>query len=286
MKTIGIVGLGIMGSGIADNFLKKGYTVYVWNRTAAAGEQFAARGAVVCGTPQEAAQRADIIFEVTANDQSSREVWTGETGILAGAQANSILIANATLSIDWVDELAELCRQKNLQFLDLPMTGGRVGAETGQLTLLCGGDEQLLNSLRPILEAIAAKVLYFGPAGHGMRYKLLLNALQAIHLLGLGEALKVATQAQMDIQKVGDALVGRPGGAITELGWRDFQTKPNPINFSIDWIAKDLTYARRFAQKLELPLLDAALAQYQALAEQGHGKEDWARITNLQLDEQ
>ena len=281
MKTIGIVGFGIMGSGIANNFLKNGYTVYVWNRSLAQRERFQKKGAIALGNPREVAERADIVFEVTAHDQSSRQVWLEKNGILAGANKKTVLIANATLSVEWIDRLIQECQKRELQFLDMPMTGGRVGAETGQLVLLVGGDEKLLDKIKPDLKAIAAKVFYFGPAGHGIRYKLILNALQAVHMVGFGEAIRTAQAAKMNLKRVSEALIDRPGGVITALAWQDYQSEPNPINFSIEWITKDLTYAKQSTKNLDLPLLEAVLKQYQRAVKKGLGKKDWARINNL-----
>jgi len=189
---IGVVGLGIMGSGIASNFLKNGYRVFVWNRTPAMADGLIARGAIRCTTPAEVARKVDVIFEVTANDASSQSVWLARNGILAGADSTKTLIECATVSIQWIDKLITLCNSKKLSFFDMAMTGGRIGAESGALTLLVGGNETTLHTLRPILAAIAKKVIYFGPQGQGMRYKLVLNFLQAVHIIGYGQAMKIA----------------------------------------------------------------------------------------------
>jgi len=280
-KKIGVIGLGIMGGGITSNFLKKGYPVYVWNRTKTVSQDYAKRGAVVCNSPREVSKQIDIIFEVTANDKSSKSVWLGKRGILQGADKNKILITNATLSVDWVDQLAQKCKSLGYTFFDMPMTGGRVGAETGTLTLLCGGDEKILKKMTPVLKAIAKKITYFGPAGHGMRYKLILNFLQAVHMIGFGQAMKIAKENKMDLKKVGDALVDRPGGITTTLSWRDYQKEPNPINFSIEWITKDLGYAKKFARKIKVPLLDQVLKIYKMAVKKGYAKKDWASINTL-----
>jgi 3-hydroxyisobutyrate dehydrogenase-like beta-hydroxyacid dehydrogenase len=160
MKKIGIVGLGIMGRGMAANFLKKGHQVFVWNRTSSVAEQFIAQGATVCVTPAEVATNAELIFEVTANDESSQQVWLGEGGIMSGADSSKILVASATLSIAWIEELIAVCHAQGLQFLDIALTGGRVGAETGNLTLLVGGEAAILEKISPDLQSIATKILH------------------------------------------------------------------------------------------------------------------------------
>ena len=187
MKKVGIVGLGIMGRGIATNFLKNNYPVYVWNRTTSVTDKFKKMGAFVCKSPAEVAQNADIVFEVTANDQSSKQVWTGKNGILSGAKKDSILTVSATLSSLWIDSLIKLCKQRRVTFMDIALTGGRVGAETGSLTLLCGGTKRVLEEIRPALEAISKQIFYFGPEGHGMKYKLILNLSKLFISMGLGK---------------------------------------------------------------------------------------------------
>ena len=278
MKKIGIVGLGIMGSGMAENFLKNGYELYIWNRSPEKADKLVKNGAKLCITPKEVGEKSDMVFEVTANDDSSREIWTGDDGILAGASKDSVLVSSATLSVAWTDELAGLCGQKGFTFFDMPLTGGRVAAESGNLTMLVGGDKAKLEELEPTLEAIAAKIFYFGPGGHGMRYKLLLNMLQAIHIVGFGEAMKIAETSGMDIDKVSAAFADRPGGVITGIAKASYHNQPDPLTFSVEWITKDLGYAKEFADSLNTPLLDDVLAKYRAALESGKGQTDWTNI--------
>ncbi len=278
MKSIGIVGLGIMGSGMAANFLKKGFVVYVWNRSEKATKPLVVKGAVVCATPREVSEKAEVIFEVTANDESSLAVWTGEEGILAGAGSDKVLIASATLSVRWIDELSSICRDKGVTFCDIPVTGGRVGAETGTLTLLCGGEATIIKSLQPVFDAIAKKVFYFGAAGKGMRYKLILNFMQALHIVGFGTAMKMAKAHHMDLETVAQALAERPGGVVTEIAKHRYFKDTDPITFSIEWIVKDLTYAKQYAGDLDVPLLDDVLDVYKKSLAAGHGDVDWASV--------
>lgn len=281
MKTIGIVGLGIMGRGMANNFLKNGYSLFVWNRTTSVTKEFVQKGATACATPAEVTKKADVIFEVTANDESSQKVWAEKDGILAGAEKNKILIASATLSVEWVDELIQKCKGAGLTFFDMALTGGRIGAESGQLTLLCGGKEMVLEEIKPLLTAIATKILYFGFEGQGMRYKLILNFLQAVHIVGFGQAMKIAKAYNMDLKKVSDALVDRPGGVITGIAQKTYFQNPDPITFSIEWITKDLMYAKKLAKDLDVQLLDEVLAEYKKAMEKGFAKKDWASINSI-----
>ncbi|MFH0961444.1 MAG: NAD(P)-dependent oxidoreductase [archaeon] len=284
MRKIGIVGLGIMGRGIAENFLGKNHHVFVWNRTTSVSEEFGKRGAIVCSSPEKVAKSADIVFEVTANDESSREVWLGNEGIIAGANPDKFLVACATLSSGWVDALAQECKSRGFVFFDAALTGGRIGAETGSLTLLCGGDEKLLDELRPDLSAISKGVLHFGPAGQGMRYKLILNFLQATHMAGFNQAMKIAKSQGMDLKKVSDALVERPGGVITSIAKKAYFTEPDPATFSVEWLAKDLGYVREMAGHSGGPLLDAVFDECSKAVKAGLGKKDWAMIGRSPAD--
>jgi len=277
-QKIGIVGLGIMGGGMADNFLKNGYEVFIWNRTTKAADKYAEKGATICETPSEVAQKADLVFEVTANDESSQEVWKE---ILKGANKDTILVASATLSVKWTDELAIKCQELSYTFFDMPLTGGRIGAETGNLTLLCGGDEKKLEDLKPTLDAISANIFHFGPAGHGMRYKLILNFIQATHVIAFGQSMKIAKENSMDLKKVAEAMAFRPGGAITEIAKNTYFQDPDPVTFSIEWITKDLSYAKKFADKLEVSLLDDVLTEYNKAMKKGLADKDWASINAL-----
>lgn len=281
MKKIGIVGLGIMGRGIATNFLKNNYPLYVWNRTISVSDKFGKMGAIICASPAEVAQNADIVFEITANDKSSKQVWTGKNGILSGARADSILTVSATLSSQRIDSLIKLCKKKKVTFMDIALTGGRVGAETGSLTLLCGGNKQALEEIRPALEAISKKIFYFGPEGHGMKYKLILNFLQALHVYGFGQAMQIAKAYEMDLKKVSEALADRPGGVITGIAQKAYFENPAPLTFSIEWITKDLTYAKKLAKGLDVPLLDKTLSLYKKGMKKNMAKQDWASINAL-----
>lgn len=278
MKKIGIVGTGIMSSGMTTHFLKAGHEVFIWNRTTSKTQDLQDLGAKLLDTPKSVAEQSDIVFEVTANDESSQSVWQGDDGILAGADESKTLITSATLTAEWTDTLSTLCSEKNITFFDMPLTGGRPAAESGNLTLLVGGDEAKLEELKPTLAAISAKIFYFGKAGSGMRYKLILNVLQATHIVAFGESMKLAQSQGLDIQQVSHALVDRPGGVLTTIAATAYPLNDIPLTFSVDWITKDLEYARQMGSDLKLPLLDDVLMAYQALQDAGFGDKDWAYI--------
>ncbi|MCX4744475.1 NAD(P)-dependent oxidoreductase [Kitasatospora sp. NBC_01287] len=278
MADVAVVGLGIMGRGMVENLLKHGHRVVVWNRSPERARALAEAGAEPAATPARAVERAEVVFEVTADDSSSRQVWLGPDGILAGARAEAVLITSATLSVGWVEELAAACAELGRTFLDMPLTGGSAGAASGNLVLLTGGDAAAVELIAPVLEAISREVKHFGPVGAGTRFKLVLNTLQAIHLAGFGEALRLATAAGLDPRQVGPALIDRPGGAITQQAWNSLVTPPEPINFSAEWAAKDLDYAALLADRIDLPVLASVRALFAAALADGRGGQDWSTI--------
>ena len=133
MAQIAVIGTGVIGGGMAVNLLRNGHQVAVWNRTAEHAAEVVAAGATLAATPADAARGADVVFEATADDVSSRSVWLGDEGIIAGSAESATLVTSATLSPGWVAELAEACRSAARPFLDMPVTGGRAGAESGAL---------------------------------------------------------------------------------------------------------------------------------------------------------
>ena len=263
------------------NFLKNGYEVYVWNRDPKRLKPLISKGAKAVNSPKEATQLADLVFEVTGNDESSKSVWTKSDGILKGADSTKTLITCATLSVDWVEELAKLCAKQKLTFFDMPMTGGRGGAEAGRLTLLVGGDPKKLELLKKDLKAISELVRYFGKPGSGTKFKLILNTVQAIHTATLGEALSMAANAGLNVKEVGQALSERPGGLATVQAWNNFQNPPKQVNFSVKWITKDLTYARKMSQKIKTPIAQSVLNKLKSALDQGFGEKDWSVVNKL-----
>lgn len=276
-KTIGIIGVGFMGGYFAGKFLKKGYSVYLYDIDQERVKVFVEKGAIVCSGPQEVTQKADVIFDLTPNDTTSKTVWLGQKGIIANATPEKILIVSATISAEWVDELATHCKEAGLNFFDVAINGGETG-----LTLLCGGDKELLDEIKPVLQAVATKIWYFGKTGQGMRYKLILNFLQAVHIVSFGQAMKIAKDQHMDIKKVGNALTVRPGGAVVAQVWELYQDMPDDVAFKIELIAKDLRYAKKMAKNVQANILDAVLSDYEQAIEKGFAKKDWTDIITME----
>lgn len=278
MAQIAVIGTGVIGGGMAVNLLRNGHQVAVWNRTAEHAAEVVGAGATLAATPADAARGADVVFEATADDVSSRSVWLGDEGIIAGSAESATLVTSATLSPGWVAELAEACRSAARPFLDMPVTGGRAGAESGALIMLAGGDEATLASIADVLDAVSSTVRHFGPVGSGTQFKLVLNALQAAHLVAFGEAMAMARSAGLDLDEVGEALVDRLGGPVTTMAWAAHGQAPARANFALTWALKDLRYASAMAGDLPTPILDVAVERLSAAEADGLGGHDWTVV--------
>jgi len=290
MQNVALLGLGIMGSGMAHNLLKAGFPLTVYNRTRAKAEPLAARGATVAASPHEAAAAADIVIAMVGDDHASRAVWLGDPstgsgrsgGALAVAQAGAVLVECSTLSIEWVRELAGRCAELGLDFLDAPVTGSKDVAESGTLKLMVGGETAALERARPVLEAISAQMIHFGPSGAGALIKLINNLMAATQVAVLAEGLNLAEQGGLDMALVVPFLINAaPGSPVVQgkaarIAARNYAD----TQFALRWMHKDATYAMRAADELGVPMptLAAARELYRMARNLGLDEQDFAAV--------
>lgn len=279
-----VLGLGIMGAGMARQLAQKGFDLTVWSRNAAKAAPLAAAGAHVAESAAEAARNADVVFAMVADDQASRSVWFGEQGALAAMRAGAIAVESSTLTVDWVRELAEAAIARGVGFLDAPVTGSKVQAESGTLSFLVGGPAELLERVRPALAAMSGNIAHLGPAGSGAMMKLINNFLCGVQVASLAEAIAMAERSGLDARQAAAVLgAGSPGSPLVRaIGQRMVDRAYEP-NFFVPLMAKDLDYARRaFARAgIELRSADVAREQFIAAERAGYGERDIASIIEL-----
>jgi 3-hydroxyisobutyrate dehydrogenase len=258
---VAVLGLGIMGSGIAQNLLKAGYAVAVYNRTRAKAEPLAALGARIANNPCEAAAEADVIVSMVGNDEASRAMWTGETGALAQAKSGAVLVECSTLSVAWVRELASLAANRPL--LDAPVTGSKDAAAQGKLKLFVGGAQAVIEQVRPVLEAFSQEITHMGPSGSGVLLKLVNNMMVAVQAVALAEGLILAERGGLNVEQVINVISqGAPGSPIVKgkagkMLARDYED----THFALRWMQKDAAYALRAAEEFGVPLFTVATAR-------------------------
>jgi 3-hydroxyisobutyrate dehydrogenase len=281
---IAFLGLGKMGSGMASRLIAAGHAVSVYNRTAERTAPFAKLGARVAASPSTAAQKADIIISMTADDESSRTMWLGEQGALSAENVpHALAIECSTLSHDWVLELAGKVRERQFRYVDSPVTGLPDAAATGTLTLLVGADAADIDAARPVFASLATRVLHFGAVGQGTAYKLMINLLGAVQIASAAEATVLAQQAGLDLKLVADAVAsGQAASPQVVRNVRRFAAGDHGtnINFTPALRLKDIEYALRLAKKLgvDCPFGNVAADLYRKLCAQGGGRDNESRI--------
>ena len=279
---VAILGLGIMGGGMAGRLLSAGFPLTVYNRTREKTLPLSNAGALVADTPRGAASRAEIVIAMVADDSASRQVWLGEHGALAGVQRGSVLMECSTLSVAWIRELAAASARSGCEFLDAPVTGTKPHAAAGELLFLVGGSADTLEKVRPVLSVLGRNTIHFGPLGSGAIMKLVNNFLCGVQAASFAEALSLIDAAGMDRAKAVSVLTdGAPGSGIVKrvaasLGADDFDP-----NFLLRWMAKDLKYAMNEASAKGTSLETAvpALHIFERAVTRGHGNEDFSAVT-------
>lgn len=283
MTKIALLGTGIMGAGMAHNLLKAGYNVTVWNRTAEKTEPLVQAGATRADTPALAVYNADVIITIVGDDDSSRQVWLGPEGVLAGQPAaNAIAIESTTISLGWVNTLHQAVKEAGLHFVDSPVTGGRGGAEGGTLTLLVGAEDDVLARARPVLDAYSQKIIHFGPPGAGTAYKLIVNMIGAVHATALGEGILMAEKAGLNMERVVEGLTS---GAVASplvkaFAQRMVDNDHDFVHFSARWMHKDAAYAVQMARDVgqAIPMSSVAAQVYQMALSQGLGEKNVSAV--------
>ncbi len=268
-----------MGAGMAHNLLKTGHKVTVWNRTASKTEALVEAGATRASTPAEAVTKADFIIVIVGDDNSSREVWLGPEGVLAGQpKANAIAVECTTISSAWVKELHQTLTTAGLRFIDCPVTGGRGGAENGTLTLLIGADEDTLAEAKAIFDVISQRIIHFGPPGSGTMFKLLYNLMGAVQTVALAEGMLLAEKAGLNMDSV---IEGLTTGFTASPSVKTFanlmaNNEHDVVNFSARWMFKDADYGVKMATEVgqAIPMSTVAAQVYQMALSQGLGEKN------------
>jgi 3-hydroxyisobutyrate dehydrogenase len=285
-KTVAVIGLGAMGSRLAQNLLKTGYTVVVHNRTMEKAQPLIEQGATLATSPRAAAEQSDVVISMVTDNEISRQVWlTAETGAILGLNSDKIAIEMSTLTVDWVRELNEAITQNGASFLDAPVVGSRPQADAGKLISLVGGHTETLMQVQPILNAAGvASIHHVGVVGQGMAMKLAVNALFGIQVAALAELLGMLSKGGISPEKAMECLGDLPVLSLAAKGAGSLMVSQNhtPL-FPIALVEKDFRYVNQTAQNLEvtIPIANAVMDVYRNAIAQGHGSENITGIVQL-----
>ncbi len=254
-ERVGFIGLGIMGGAMAGNLLKAGFPVTVWNRTAARAEPLAQAGATVAASPRAVAEQSDIIITMVTASEDVRSVVLGDDGIVHGARPGAVVVDMSTISPQVTREIAEALAGQGVHMLDAPVSGGDVGARNATLSIMVGGEADVVERVRPVFEAMGKKITHIGPNGAGQTCKLVNQILVVGNNMAMAEALVFATRAGVDVAKVVEAVAGGAAGSwqLSNLGPRILKRDFAP-GFSVANQQKDLRLALEAADQMSLPL--------------------------------
>ncbi len=276
---VALLGLGVMGSGMAGRLLEHGHDLTVYNRTRERAEPFAERGARVAATPREAAEGAEAVITMVSNDQALREVIEGPDGVLASLGEGAVLMQMSTVGTDTTDWLARAVEARGASMLDAPVTGSLPEANAGTLWVLAGGDAAVLERVQPVLAAVSQKVYHIGAIGQGTRIKLCNNLVGGGVVAALAEgmalldAVGIDPQLYIRILEESNLPTRLWVGRANLIAQRDFAPR-----FSLDNMAKDLQLALDLghAHGLSLPQTQAGYAGLKRAAAIVGGDRDMA----------
>jgi 3-hydroxyisobutyrate dehydrogenase len=273
MAKVAFIGLGVMGFPMAGHLKAKGgHDVTVYNRTAAKAEAWVTKfGGKSAPTPREAAEGADYVFTCVGNDNDLRSVTVGPDGVFAGMRKGATYIDNTTASATLARELSAAGKEKGIDVLDAPVSGGQAGAENGALTVMVGGDQGVFDRAKPVIDAYAKMVGLMGPAGAGQLTKMVNQICIAGLVQGLSEGVHFAKRAGLDVEKVvGVIAKGAAQSWQMENRYKTMDAGKFDFGFAVDWMRKDLSIcldeARRSGAKLPVAaLVDQFYAEVQAM---------------------
>lgn len=274
------IGLGALGAPMAHNLLQAGHGLTVFNRTASSCEPMRAAGARVASSPAEAAREAAVLLLCVSDDRAAEDVLLGlDAGEAAihGLRPGSLVIDCSTISPATSRRLAAALSERQIRYLDAPVTGGTEGAKAGTLSVLVGGDTEDLERARPLLEILGGSITHFGPVGSGQEAKAVNQVLVAGSYAAVAEALELAERLGLDRHQVVAALKGGAAGSwALEHRSAPMINDRYPLGFKLALHRKDLAIALEAAeaQQLELPVSRLVAAMEDALMADGHGDLD------------
>ena len=287
MTTIAFLGLGRMGSAMAARLLAAGHRLHVYNRTRVRAERLAHDGATVHATAKDACAGVDAVISMVSDDAASRSLWLDTDGVFeAGLAPGTLAIECSTLSRNWVLELAEEAKRRQLRYIDAPVTGLPNMAAAGELTMLVGADAEDLRAAQPILSAFSKQTFHFGTIGAGTAYKLMINLLGAIQIASLAEGMAIAERAGLDLHTVAEAIA--TGQAASPQVVRNARrivegNHEENVLFTPELRLKDVRYALQLAKSLGLgaPFGAVASEAYAQLCKLGFGHTNESKVIEV-----
>jgi 3-hydroxyisobutyrate dehydrogenase-like beta-hydroxyacid dehydrogenase len=274
MLVVGFIGTGVMGTSMARHLLAKGHAVRVFNRTRVKAQPVVDAGGVFCESPAEVARGSQVVISIVGTPRDVDEVYRGARGVIAAAPAGSLLIDMTTSDPELAVELCRLGRERALDVLDAPVSGGDVGARNATLSIMVGGEASAFERAKPVLEVLGKTIVHQGPAGAGQYAKLCNQIAIASTMLSVCESMAFAKAAGLDPSRVLENITTGAANSwcLSQLMPRALRGDYEP-GFAVAHFTKDLAIAIRCAERLGLSLPGLGLAKrlYDEIAAEGDG---------------
>jgi 3-hydroxyisobutyrate dehydrogenase len=282
MAKLAFLGLGVMGAPMAGHLQKAGHDVTVYNRTASKAEDWVAtHGGAMATTPAEAAKDADFVMACVGNDDDLRGVCLGEDGAFAGMKPGAVFVDHTTVSAAVTRELYAAANDRQISFVDAPISGGQAGAENGQLSIMCGGDEGAYDRALPVMEVYSKICRRIGESGAGQMTKMCNQIAIAGLVQGLSEALHFADKAGLDGRAVVEVISqGAAGSWQMSNRYETMLDDHFDHGFATDWMRKDLGICLKTADETGASLPVTALVDqfYKDVQKMGGGRWDTSSL--------
>lgn len=273
---LGWIGTGVMGSSMCSHLIGSGFQMTVTTRSRSKAQPLLDRGAAWASTPREVASRSDVVFAIVGFPKDVREVFLGADGALAGSKAGSILVDMTTSEPSLAVEIYEAAKARGVHAVDAPVSGGDVGAKEARLSIMIGGDRDVVEALHPCWETMGKTIIHQGAAGAGQHTKCVNQTLIAANMVGVCEALLYAYKAGLDLNTVLQSVAPGAAGSwsLSNLGPRIIANNFDP-GFFVEHFIKDMGIILDEANRMGLSLPGLALSRqlYIALKAQGHGRD-------------
>ncbi|MEC3653823.1 NAD(P)-dependent oxidoreductase [Bacillus siamensis] len=271
-KTVGFIGLGVMGNSMASHILEAGYPVLVYTRTKQKAEEILNKGAGWQETVKDLSEKADIIITMVGYPSDVEEIYLGENGILRHAKEGAFVIDMTTSKPSLAKKIAEKAKEKSIHALDAPVSGGDIGAQNGTLAIMAGGEKEAFEACLPLFSVMGENIQYQGPAGSGQHTKMCNQIAIAAGMVGVAEAMAYAEKSGLNPEQVLKSITTGAAGSwsLSNLAPRMLKGDFAP-GFYVKHFIKDMGIALEEAELMgeEMPGLALAKSLYDKLSAQG-----------------
>jgi 2-hydroxy-3-oxopropionate reductase len=275
MAELGFIGVGIMGTPMAEHLLKAGNTLYVYDVVPQSVADLKQRGAIACASSKEVAGKAGIVFVIVPDTPDVDAVLFGKNGVAEGIKKGSIVVDMSSISPIATKEFAKKLKAIGVEMLDAPVSGGQVGAQNASLSIMVGGPAEVFEKIRPYFELMGKNIVLVGGNGDGQTCKVANQIIVALNIEAVGEALLFASKAGADPAKVRTALMGGfADSRILQLHGEKMIKRTFQPGFRIRLHQKDLNLALESARKMGMSLPNTATAQELFNSMAAHGGSD------------